>query len=869
MRFGRLWRNLLHRDAVERDLDAEVSSYLDLLEDEKRRAGMPPDDARRAARIELDGGAQVKDATRDALAGRLLSDLLQDVRYGIRALARARGFTAIAALALALGIGAVTAMFSVAYGLLLRPLPYPEADRLALVYLRYEPRDIAFGTLSVKDFLAWKAVNRSFEEPALFNTRRLDLVGPGDPAQVYGARVSAGFFPALRVAPLLGRVFHDAEDRPGSPATAVIRESLWRRRFGASPAALGQVVALNGVPTTIVGVMPDSVRAPHQEIEIWTNLILEPPTRFGPWFFRGIARLKPGATFEQAQRELDAAAIRLMQENPAYKRAALPLVPIRTAIVGDARTPVLVLAGAVALVLLIAIVNVANLMLARATARRREMALRLSLGARRGRLVRQLLTESVLLAGIGALGGVALAYGAVELLRAWNPGNLPLIDSVRLDWRALAVMLAVSVTSGVFFGIAPAWQSAGADLNSTLADGGRGGVEGRARRRARSVLVVAEVALSLILLAGAGLLLRSFARLQSVAGGFSAPPDRVLSILISASDPKYRDENAGLRYYERILDRARRFPGVESAALTDALPPNRQGDADTFRIQGQTLAPGEINPIVTHATVGDGFFETLRVPLLRGRTFTERDTAKSKPVAVISESMARRFLAGRDPIGAGLYYGNTLHEVVGVVGDVKYMGLQRDLDSAYYLPYAQGYFPRIFLVVRTAADAAAVAEPLRRELQAIDPGVTFDQLTTMQRSLGNSIAQPRFNVLLLSIFAAVALALAAIGIYGVVAYSVAQRTREIGVRMALGAGQGDVWTMVLRQAAGLALTGIAIGLAGAFVLTRVLATLLFGTSATDPLTFAAVAALLLAMALAAAFVPARRATRIAPMEALR
>jgi putative ABC transport system permease protein len=830
---------------------------------------MPPDDARRAARIELGGATQVKEHTRDALAGRLLADLAQDLRYGARSLARAKSFTAVAALALALGIGAVTAMFSVAYGLLLRPLPYPDADRLAFVYLRYQPRDVAFGTLSVRDFNEWKAINRSFEEPALFNTRRMDLVGAGQPEQVSGARVSAGFFSAMRVAPLIGRVFHADEDRPGSPSAAVISESLWRRRYGASPTVLGQIVAVSGAPTTIVGVMPDAFRAPRNDTQIWTNLILDPPRRFGPWFFRGMARLKPGATFEQAQRELDAASIRLMQENPTYKNAAMPVVPIRTAIVGDARTPVLILAGAVGLVLLIAVVNVANLTLARATVRRREMALRLSLGARRGRLIRQLLTESVLLASLGAIGGLVLAYGGIELLRAWNPGNLPLIDSVHLDWRAFACMLSLSVASGILFGLAPAWQSARAGLNSTLNDGGRGGAEGRSRNRARSALVVAEIALSLILLAGAGLLLRSFFRLQSVTGGFSAPPDRLLSMSISPSDPRYRDENAGLRYYERLLERARSFPGVESAALTDALPPNRQGDADTFLIQGQTLPPGEINPIVTHATVSDSFFETMRVPLLRGRTFTEQDNAKSKPVSVISDSMARRFLPGRDPLGVGIYYGRTLHEIVGVVGDVKYMGLQRDLDSAYYLPYAQGYFPRIYLVVRTGRDAAAIAEPLRRELQAIDPGVTFDQVLTMQKALADSISQPRFDVLLLSVFAGVALALAAIGIYGVVAYSVAQRTREIGLRMALGAAQGVVWAMVLRQAARLALTGIAIGIAGALSLTHVLRTLLYSTSPTDPLTFAAVVALLLAIALAAAFVPARRATRIPPIEALR
>jgi putative ABC transport system permease protein len=864
-----LWRNLLRRDVMERDLDAEVHGYLDLLTDEKVRGGMTREEARRAARIDFGGSAQVKEETRDVRAGRLLEDFVQDIRYGVRSLARSPGFTAVAVLALALGIGAGTAMFSVAYGVLARPLPYPDAGRVAAVYLRYYPRDIVFGTMSIRDYNEWKAVNRSFEDPALFTSRRMDLVGVGDPEQVSGAQVSAGLFDVLRTRPIVGRTFQQGEDRPGSAPMAVIGESLWRRRFGGSSDAIGRAVLVNGVSTTIVGVMPSSLRFPRQDTQIWTNLILAPPTRFGPWFYRGVARLKPGATFEQAQRELDAVSERLMQANPTYKRAAMPAVPIRNAIVGEARKPLFVLIGAVGLVLLIAIVNVANLMLARATVRGREMAPRLSLGARRGRLVRQLLTESLLLAVAGAAGGGFLAYGGVEVLRAWNPGNLPLVDSVRLDWTALAAMLAISVASGILFGLAPAWQSSRAVLNSTLNEGGRAGSTGRERHRARSALVVTEVALSLILLAGAGLFLRSFARLQSITGGFSAPPERVLTMVVSPSNPRYREQNVGLPYYDRLLDRARHFRGVESAALSDTIPPNRQADADTFRLQGQTLPPGEINPIVTHATVGAGYFETLRVPLRRGRYFTGQDIATSKPVAIISESMARRFLGSRDPIGVGLDYSGEWREIVGVVADVKYMGLQRDTDSAYYLPHAQDYTPRINLVVRTSGDAAAIAQSLRRELQAVDPGVTFDQVSTMEQSLASSIAQPRFDVMLLSVFAALALALAAIGIYGVVAYSVAQRTREFGVRMALGAGQSDVWRMVLRQAARLALAGIVLGLAGALSLTRLFGALLFGTSPTDPLTFTCVAALLLLITLVAAFVPARRATRIPPVIALR
>ncbi len=863
-----LWRNLRGRNAIERQLEDEVTAYLELLADEKVRGGMDPRQARRAARIELGGRTQVQEEVREARPGHLLEEIARDVRYGFRALARNRGFTAVAALALALGIGANTAMFSVAYGVLLRPLPYPDADRITAVFLRYEPRDAEFGTMCIRDYLDWKTANRAFEEPSIYMTRPFDITGAGEPEQNPGAMVTASFFSTMQVRPFLGRVFTPGEDQPGSTPVAVLAESLWRRRFAASPQVLGRIVSLNGVSTTIVGVMPDSFRFPRPGVALWTNLPVAPPTRYGPWFYRGVARLRPGVTLAQAQRETNAIALQMMRRNPYYKRLSMPVVGLRDALVGSVRRPLLILLGAVGLVLLVAIVNVANLMLARATVREREMALRLSLGAARGRLIRQLLTESVLLAAIGGAGGLLAAYAAIHLLRAWNPGNLPFLDSVQLDGRALALTMLISLVTGLLFGLVPAFQTASTDLNSTLKEGGRGS-GGTARHRTRAALAIAEVALSLMLLTGAGLLFRSFVRLQSVSGGFSAPPERLLTIPISPSDRKYRDPNAGLRYYGQVLERARRFPGVESAALTDSLPPTAQADADTFTLEGQTLPPGEINPIVTHATAGDGYFETMGVPLRRGRTFAGRDRAESTPVAIVSESMARRFFGGRDPVGMRLGYSGTWLTIVGVVGDVKYLGLQKDSDAAYYLPFAQSYSTRMYLVVRTNEDANALAQSLRRELQAVDPGVTLDRTVTMRQALASSTAQPRFDTMLLAVFAGIALALAAVGIYGVVAYSVAQRTHEIGVRMALGAAPSDVWGMVIGQAARMALAGIAIGVAGALGLTRLLGALLFGTSATDPLTFVAVAAVLLIVAMAAAFVPARRATRIPPVVTLR
>jgi len=871
-----LGRNLFTRARVEQDLDAELRAYLDQVTDENRKTGMGLAEARREAQVELGGIEQVKEHVRQVRTGQVLEELLLDIRYGVRTLRKNLAFTVVAVLTLALGIGANTAMFSVAYGILLRPLPYPAADRVAVVYMNYFPREFKFGTMCIRDYLMWKENNRAFENPSLFRSLRMDIGGnEGVPEQVQGASVTAGFFSTLQVAPLIGRAFGVGEDRPAAASLAVLSESIWRRRFAASSAVLGQTILVNGAPSTVIGVMPDVFRYPRRETEVWTNLPLNPPTRFGPWFYRGVARLKPGVTMEQAQIELNSIGLRLMQENNYYKRLTLPVLNLRDALLGTTLKPaILVLAGAVGLVLLIAVVNVANLILARATVREREMALRLSLGAGRGRLIRQLLTESVLLAVMGGAAGLALAWGGIELIRAWNPGNLPLIDSVRLDGSALGFMILVSMLTGILFGLAPALQGSRADLNSTIKEGGRGASVGQARGRARAALVVSEIALSLTLLVGAGLLLRSFVNLQRVTGGFSAPPRQILTILISPGSKKYNDEHAGLAFYDEVLRRARSVPGVELAAVTDSLPPDRQGDADTFAIDGQTLPSGEMNPIISAPTVGPDYFRGLGIPLVKGRYFTEHDRSDSAAVAIVSEGFVRRFFPGQEAVGkrikqSGPGYGDKWMEIVGVVGNVKYLGLTIDTDPAYYMPFAQSYGPRIYLVVRSSGDTTNQGAALRREIQSIDPGVTLAQIGTMEQALNLSVSQPRFDTMLLVLFAGIAMLLAAVGIYGLIAYSVAQRTHEIGLRMALGAAQGDVMQMVVRQAVSLAAIGIVIGLGGAFALTRLLKALLFGVGVTDALTFAAAPLGIVLVVLLATFVPAIRATRISPVVALR
>ncbi|HEY3739087.1 MAG TPA: ABC transporter permease [Bryobacteraceae bacterium] len=865
-------RNLFSRRKLDHDLDEELQSYVDLAADAKHDRGLSTEDARRAALVELGGAEQVKKEIRGARAGQLFLELLQDLRYGFRTLRHNLSFTLTAVCVLALGIGANATIFSVAYGILGRPLPYADADRVAVVYMHYFPRDFEFGTLCIRDFLTWRDNDRSFEQPSLFHTARMDLGGTeAVPQQVRGASVTAGFFPTLGVQPLLGRTFAPGEDKAGSTSLTVLSEAIWRSRYASSPSVIGRAVTVNGTSSTVIGVMPASFQFPRRDIEVWVNLPLNPPTRYGPWFYRGVARLKPGVTLAQAQQEINNIAPIMMREYPYYKKLTLPILSLRDSLLGSSRPAILILAATVGMVLLIALVNVANLMMARATVREREMALRLSLGAGRGRLIRQLLTESTLLAMAGGAAGLALAWVGIHLIRVSNPGNLPLVESVQLDGVVVAFTVFVSMAAGILFGLAPALTCARTDLNATIQESGRTGASSsRSTGRLRAALVIAEITVSLMLLIGAGLLLRSFVNLQRVTGGFSAPPSRILSVLISPGNRKYNDPATGIAFYNQVLERARHVQGVESAVLTDSLPPDRQGDADTFSLEGQTLPPGEINAIISSPTIGPGFFHTFGIPIIQGREFDAHDNLKSRPVAIVSEGFVKRYFPDGNGIGKRIRQSDVnWMEIVGVVGNVKYLGLTADTDSAYYKPFLQNFDPRMALVVRTSVDAASLGETLRNEIQSIDPGVTLAQIGTMEQTLALSVSQPRFDTMLLGLFAAIAMLLAAVGIYGLIAYSVVQRTHEIGVRVALGAARSDVVRGVVRQGAVLAGIGIAFGLAGSLALSRLLENLLFGVGATDWLTFAAAPLGILFVVLLATLVPALRASRISPVEALR
>lgn len=864
----RLWRNLARRREVERELEQEMSAYLSLLADVS---------SSRHAHLETGGIQQLKEQVREVKAGFFMQTLLQDVRYGWRMLRRSPTFTLVAILALALGIGATTSIFSIAYGVLLRPLPYPDADRVALVFDRFAPQNAEHGTMSIADYLDWKKGNHSFESVELFRQSLFDVTGAKDPEQVQGALVTAGVFSLLRVQPLMGRTFLPGEDAANAPRIAVISETWWRQALGADPNILGRKINLNGGPTTIVGVMPASFGFPRSSYQVWANVRLNPPTFRGPFSMHGLGRLKPGVTFANAQLDTNAVAHRIELENPkTYHRMTMPVVPLRDGLVGNIRAALFAFLAAVLVLLAIAAVNVACLLLARATSREKEIALRVSLGAGSGRLVRQLLTESLLLSVLGGMAGCILAYAAIASLRTWNPGNFPRIDEVRLDGVALGFALLISALTGLLFGLAPAFQTGRDKLAASLREGGRGGTAHVGRRRLQAILVMGELALALILVTSAGLLVRSFVLLGQVNSGAQAPPENVLSMKVSPIPSTYRSSDQIIPFYKRLLERIRAVPGVTYAAISDSLPPDRQNDYDTFVIRGQQFAPGETNPAVTCPIVSPDYFRALGIPLVRGRFFTEHDVENAPPVVIISESMARRYFPNDNPLGHRLkasgpdLNGSPFMEIVGVVGGVRYTGLDEQPADAYYQPYAQTmYYQRTNLLVRSAGPAAALINSLRGAIREVDRDTVITDIATMEEALGASVIGPRFRTMLLGGFALCALLLAAIGLYGVIAYSVAQRTQEIGIRMALGAHRSNVIGQVVSEGLRLAVAGTALGVAGAYLATRLLASLLFSVKATDPVTFAIGPLILIAVALAASFLPACRAAMVDPVIALR
>jgi putative ABC transport system permease protein len=812
----------------------------------------------------------------------IIDNLIRDIRYAVRTLTRNPGFTLAALGALGLGIGANTAMFSVVSGVLLHPLPYADPDRLVVIFDSFQQQGLERGPAGIADFLDWKARAHSFQTLDAIANQRFALAGDGEAEQIAGMSVTATFFETLGIRPVLGRTFASGDDQPGRAQSVVISARLWRRRYGSSAAIVGKEIAMNGRPFTIIGVMPDGFRFVGRDAEAWAILTLNPPTRRGPFFLQGIARLKPGVTLDQAAAEMQSIAQQVERENPKdYTRLRFPVATLRELVVGNIRPLLWILSGAVFFVFLIAVSNVANLMLARATARQREIAIRLSIGAGRGQLVRQLMTESLMLSLAGGSLGLALAFWGVSALRWLEPPGLPRLSEIGVDAGVLMFTLAASLAGAVIFGLGPALSVSSTAPSEGLKEGGRGG-ESRAHNRARSALVIGQVGLSILLVIGAGLLIRSFDLLGRVDPGFHAPPDRVLTVLLSPTGARYRVPVTGASqpnralaaYWDQLLERVRLLPGVEAASVAITIPPDRVAFTDGYEIEGKPSTPGSEHAAVPVPFVSHDYFKTLGIPLLRGRWFDGRDRADSPRVTVISEAMARRHFAGENPVGQRLKHGhrslaNPYMEIIGVVGDVKYLGLDNQATPVYYQLSAQVPSRPMWLLVRTKGDAQSMASAVRGEIRSLDSDVPVDRVGTMAQALAESVSLPRFRSFLMGVFAVTAVLLAAIGIYGVIAYSVVQRRQEIGIRMALGATPSGVVRLIVGQGSRLAIVGIVLGLAGAVGLTGFLEKMLFGVTASDTVTFVGAALVLGAVAIVSSLIPALRAARIDPVTALR
>ncbi|HEV2915194.1 MAG TPA: ABC transporter permease [Pyrinomonadaceae bacterium] len=807
-----------------------------------------------------------------------MGTILQDLRYGVRVLIKNPGFTLIAIIALALGIGANTAIFSVVNAVLLRPLPFEDSERLVNVWSGNAKRGIKRYPTSYPNFADWRDQNRVFEHMAAYGETSVVLSGIEASEQIDGQMASGDLFKVLGVKAALGRVYSREDEESGSLRVAVISHDLWQRRFGADPKVVGRQIMLDGNSFTLLGVMPQGFSFPlgqARDPQFWAPLNPKSETNMerGANYLGVAARLRPDVSLQQAQAEMDTIARKLEQDYPEKNTGrSINLVTMYEGVVGNIRPSLFVLLGAVGFVLLIACANVANLLLARGASRQKEIAIRTALGARRSRIVRQLLTESLLLSICAGAVGLLIALWGVDLLGTAIPVDIPRVKDIGLDSRVLGFTVAVSLLTGLIFGLAPALSTSKTDLNETLKEGGRSSTQSIRRNRVRSLLVVSEVALSLVLLVGAGLLIRSFLQLQTVNPGFD--PHNVLTASIALPSAKYAEERQQAEFFNQLLERAAAQPGVQTVGITSLLPLSGQIAQNVFNIEGRPpLPPGE--RLTAHARViSPEYLRALGIPLLKGRNFSSQDTSNAPKVLIINETLARRYFPGEDPIGKRVtptIAENFTAEIIGIVGDVRHMTLDTEVTPEFYVSHLQLPQPYMTIVARAAesSNAASLTAGLRSAVQQVDADQPLSDVRTMEQVLADSTARRRFNTLLLGLFASLALVLAAVGIFGVMSYSVTQRTHEIGIRMALGARESDVLRMIVGQGMILAVIGLAVGLAAAFGLTRLMSSLLYGVSATDPLTFAGVSLLLAAVALVASYIPARRATKVDPMVALR
>jgi putative ABC transport system permease protein len=879
-------RALFRRRAVEKEMDEELRSHFENQVEKLVASGLPREEATRRARLEFGGYEQVKEDCRDARGVRFVETLFQDLRYALRMLRNSPGFTAVAILTLALGVGANTAIFSVVDSVLLRPLPYQNPAGLVMVWENDSQHPNPHNTVSPPDFLDWQSRNSVFAEMAALFDQHANLTGNGLPQEVVLQDVSANFFSVLGVKPIVGPGFTAENGKAGHDNVVVISYGFWKERFAGDAAIIGKIILLDGHEETIVGVAPEDFTwfikdgsFTGAKPEIWSPFVF--PASFSDRkgvgrFLTVVARLKPGATVPQAQIQMTAIARQIAEEYPDFNGYwGANVVSVRDQISGDLRPALLILTGAVAFVLLIACANVSSLLLARAAAREREIAVRTAIGASPWRIARQLLTESVLLALIGGAIGVVLSIWGTNLLLAASPKNLFGMRSIPIDWRVLAFAAGATLLAGLLFGFLPSHISAHSGISQTLKEGGRGSSAGKRQALARGAFVIAQMSLALVLLVGSGLLIRSFVRLVGVDPGFDA--SHLLSFKVSLPASKYKDDKALLTFFQQLLGRISRLPGVRSVSMCSVAPFSGLGSATGVHVLSQPERSLVDLPEAAVRVVGPNYFSTMQIPLHAGRNFSGQEMTEERHVVIINQTFADQYLKGVEPLGqkAVVYMKsleeskNTPSEIIGVVGDVRQMGLDTPAEPTVYWPHPELVFSELTILVRTENDPLTLVSAVRSELQQMDPEQPMAAISTMDQLLAGSLSRSRFTMLVLGVFAALALVLACVGIYGVIAYSVLQRKQEFGIRMALGANRRDVLRLVLGQGTRLTLLSIGLGLVAALLVTRLMATLLYGISATDPLTFTAVALLLALVALAACYIPARRATRVDPIVALR
>ncbi|HEY4949391.1 MAG TPA: ABC transporter permease [Candidatus Acidoferrales bacterium] len=881
-------QTILRRSRMESEMDAELRFHVEARADDLVRGGVTRQEALRRARLEFRGIESAKEECREARGVGFIETLLQDIRFASRILRKSPGFTTLAVLTLAVGIGASAAVFSLVNAILLRPLPYPNSGRIVLPEL-VAPAGVNLGS----EYMPWgqlqfRALTRDahpFQAVSAFQNDSFNLTGAGEPASLDGFRASQEFFPSLGIVPALGRAFTAEEDQPGHEYEVILSDRLWRERFAADRNVLGRSVELNGSAYTVEGVMPAGFAFPRAEDmpssfnfpaepQLWVPLAIPAEPKPGPSELAVIGRLKPGVTVQQAQAAMDLITRHAEEQDHRWTGwFTMRVVPLKRQVVGDTRRPLQLMLGAVCIVLLIACSNVANLLLTRSLARRREFTVRTALGAGRARLIRQLLTESLLIAVAAGAMGILIANAGIYFVKTLGPSSIPRLREVTLDLPVLAFALGISLATGILFGLVPAIAAARENLVDSLKEGSQKSGGSRMSPRLRNALLVSQVALALVLVVSAGLLTRTFFQLLGADGGFNA--ERVLTFQLPLPSVKYAEQNRIVTLFGNVLERLRAIPGVQFAGIGETVPLGGEGESTVIRMPDHPAASQKELPFANFTVISPGYFPAIGTPLLRGRDFQETDTSDSMPVAIVNATMEKKFWAREGALGKQVGPGSTrypLVTIVGVVPDVKHTSLREETAPEMYVLYNQNPWPSMLdmrVALRTKADPAGMTESVREAVHAIDPDLPLARVATLTTLVNDSMSQPRFSVFLLGAFGVLALLLASIGMYGVISYSVLQRTQEIGIRMALGAQRRSVFGMVLGQGARLAGLGIAIGLIAALGGTRLMASFLFGVRPTDPLTFAGVSLLLLGIALLACYLPARRAMRVDPMVALK